>query len=100
MGGPRLLHELDALDLAAIWPVSGQSGLALCTLRQVGRAQARSWRRRTRGRAVMDEDALHFERRSTEEFLAAAKAQHPRARDAHLKMAQFYQDLASTGTVR
>jgi hypothetical protein len=48
----------------------------------------------------MDEDAFYFERRLTEEYLAAAKAQHPKARDAHLKMARYYQDLASTGTLR
>ncbi len=43
----------------------------------------------------MDEDTLYFERRASEEFLAAAKAQHPRAREAHLTMAQRYQDLAA-----
>jgi hypothetical protein len=48
----------------------------------------------------MEEDALYFERRATEELVAAAKAQHPRAREAHLKMARCYQDLAGTGGLR
>ena len=43
----------------------------------------------------MDDDTLYFGRRASEEFLAAAKAQQPRAREAHLNMAQRYQDLAS-----
>ena len=48
----------------------------------------------------MDEDAVYFERRASEELLAAAKAQHPRAREAHLTMAQSYWDLASIGRTR
>ena len=48
----------------------------------------------------MDEEAIYFEQRASEEFLAAAKAQHPRAREAHLKMARSYQDLAGTGASR
>lgn len=48
----------------------------------------------------MDEETLYFEQRASEEFLAAAKAQHPRAREAHLKMARSYQDLAGTDASR
>jgi hypothetical protein len=49
---------------------------------------------------MMDEDTLYFERRASEEFLAAAKARHPRAREAHLTMAQRYQDLAGLDALR
>lgn len=45
----------------------------------------------------MDEDALYFERRASQELIAAEKAQHPRAREAHLEMARHYQSLVSTG---
>lgn len=48
----------------------------------------------------MEEDRLYFEQRASEEFLAAAKAQHPRAREAHLTMARSYQDLAGAGRPR
>ena len=48
----------------------------------------------------MDEDTLYFERRASEEFLAAAKARHPRAREAHLTMAQRYQNLAGVDALR
>jgi hypothetical protein len=43
----------------------------------------------------MDEDTPYLERRASEEFLAAAKARHLRAREAHLTMAQRYQYLAA-----
>lgn len=43
----------------------------------------------------MEEDAVYFERRASEEVVAAAKSQHCRAREAHLKIAQSYRDLAS-----
>ena len=43
----------------------------------------------------MDSETVYFQRRATEEFLAAANSQHPKAREAHLKIAQCYQDLAS-----
>lgn len=43
----------------------------------------------------MDAEAVYFQRRATEEFLAAANSQHPKAREAHLKIAQVYQGLAS-----
>ena len=48
----------------------------------------------------MDEDTPYFERRASEEFLAAAKAQHPRAREAHLMLARRYHDLASIDASR
>ena len=48
----------------------------------------------------MDDDTLYFERRASEESLAAEKAQHARAREAHLKMAQRYRDLARIEALR
>jgi hypothetical protein len=45
----------------------------------------------------MGEDALYFERRASQELVAAEKAQHPRAREAHLEMARHYRDLVTTG---
>jgi hypothetical protein len=46
-------------------------------------------------RNAVDGEAVYFQRRATEEFLAAANSQHPKAREAHLKIAECYQDLAS-----
>jgi hypothetical protein len=43
----------------------------------------------------VDSEAVYFQRRATEEFLAASNSQHPKAREAHLKIAQCYQNLAS-----
>jgi len=88
-------------SMPSIWQPSGRSAGSrawlLCTPRQIGKASAR---KPIRGRGLMDDDTLYFERRASDEFLAAAKAQHPRAREAHLKMAQRYQDLASTDALR
>lgn len=42
----------------------------------------------------MESDAAFFNRRSREAKLAASKADHPRARQAHLEMAARYADLA------
>jgi hypothetical protein len=42
----------------------------------------------------MESDAVFFTRRAREEVLAASKADHPRARQAHLQMAARYADLA------
>jgi hypothetical protein len=44
----------------------------------------------------MEEETAYFQRRASEETTAAAKAQHPNAREAHLRMAQSYQDLVSS----
>lgn len=43
----------------------------------------------------MHDDAVYFGRRASEERIAAASARHPGAREAHLQMAQRYDDLAS-----
>jgi hypothetical protein len=43
----------------------------------------------------MESDAAFFTRRAREERFAATKAEHPRARKAHLEMAARYADLAS-----
>ena len=48
----------------------------------------------------MEEDSVYFARWASEEIIAAAKAEHPKAREAHLKMARCYQDLASIGALR
>ena len=45
----------------------------------------------------MEEDAIYFERRAAQETIAAMKADHPRARAAHLRLARHYHDLVSTG---
>ena len=42
----------------------------------------------------MHGDANYFIRRANEERLAAMKAAHPSARQAHLKMAARYDELA------
>ena len=42
----------------------------------------------------MEGDANYFIRRASEERLAAMKAAHPSARQAHLKMAARYDELA------
>jgi hypothetical protein len=43
----------------------------------------------------MEGDATYFSRRASEERLAAMKAADPRARQAHLQLAQSYDDRAS-----
>lgn len=43
----------------------------------------------------MDGDLFYFCRRAEEELAAATRAAHPRARLAHLEMAERYHDLAS-----
>ncbi|MCH8616679.1 hypothetical protein LZ016_11285 [Sphingomonas sp. SM33] len=42
----------------------------------------------------MESDAVYFRRRASEENLAAIRADHPRARKAHLELAGRYDDLA------
>jgi len=42
----------------------------------------------------MEGDANYFIRRANEERLAAMKAVHPAARQAHLKMAERYDEMA------
>lgn len=42
----------------------------------------------------MESDSAFFTRRAREEMLAASKADHPRAREAHLQLAARYSDLA------
>jgi len=43
----------------------------------------------------MDGDAVYFSRRRSEELLAATKAADPRARQAHLDLADRYEELAA-----
>ena len=43
----------------------------------------------------MEGDHLYFRRRAQEERVAAMKAPHPTARQAHLDMADRYDELAS-----
>ena len=43
----------------------------------------------------MESDAAFFTRRAREERFAATKAEHPKARKAHVEMAARYADLAS-----
>lgn len=101
MMGRSVVHELDALDLAAFWPVGGQSSLAPVLYTTGWQSISEELRGgATRGRGKMDEDALYFEPRASEEFLAAAKTRRPRAREAHLTMAQRYQDLAGLDALR
>jgi len=42
----------------------------------------------------MEGDAAYFSRRAQEERLAAMKAPHPHAREAHLELANRYTQLA------
>ena len=46
------------------------------------------------GDREMEGDAGYFARRAIEERDASSRAAHPNARDAHLEMAQRYEDLA------
>jgi hypothetical protein len=48
----------------------------------------------------MEGDSIYFGRRANEERIAAMKAPHPRARKAHLELADRYQDLASAIATR
>jgi hypothetical protein len=43
----------------------------------------------------MEGDGIYFGRRASEERIAAMKAPHPRARKAHLELADRYNDLAT-----
>ena len=43
---------------------------------------------------VMEGDAGYFARRAKEERDASSRAAHPNARQAHIEMAQRYEDLA------
>lgn len=43
----------------------------------------------------MEGDGIYFERRANEERIAAMKAPDPRARKAHLELAERYGDLAT-----
>jgi hypothetical protein len=41
----------------------------------------------------MERDAVYFSRRANEERIAAMRAEHPQARQAHLEMAKRYREL-------
>jgi hypothetical protein len=43
----------------------------------------------------METDAVYFSRRAQEERVAAMKAPHPAARQAHLDMADRYEEFAT-----
>lgn len=45
-------------------------------------------------------DATYFRRRASDEREAAMKAEHPKARQAHLDLAHRYDDLANAITAR
>jgi hypothetical protein len=118
------VHELDALDLASLWPLGGHANLAPlhafadcrrvagrgAELRQVttanrgGRAavveQCGWFSERNKGGKPMGDDAIYFARRAAQELTAATEAEHPKAREAHLQMARHYRDLISTGAMR
>lgn len=42
----------------------------------------------------MEVDTVYFERRASEERAAALHARHAKVREAHLQMAERYEDLA------
>ncbi|MFL6733355.1 MAG: hypothetical protein ACJ8EY_01525 [Sphingomicrobium sp.] len=48
----------------------------------------------------MEADFQYYQRRATQERLAAAKARHPHARAAHLEMEERYQELLRALLVR
>lgn len=50
--------------------------------------------------ARMESDTVYFARRASEERAAAMKASHVTARQAHLEMAQRYEELATAITAR
>ena len=43
----------------------------------------------------MEHDVAYFSRRASEERAAATQAQHPNARQAHLELANRYQEMAT-----
>lgn len=43
---------------------------------------------------MVEDDSAYFRRRVAEEKAAAGRADHPNARQAHLDLADRYQDLA------
>lgn len=45
------------------------------------------------GGQSMADDSAYFERRASEETTAAKRAEHPRAREVHLQMAELYNGL-------
>ena len=45
---------------------------------------------------AIEGDAAYFTRRAQEERLAAMKAPHPAARQAHVELAERYRDLAAS----
>lgn len=51
--------------------------------------------RRREGVVTVENDVAYFNRRASEERNAATEAAHPNARQAHLKMAERYKDMAS-----
>jgi hypothetical protein len=44
----------------------------------------------------MEDDRVYFRRRASDERAAAMKAAHPKARDAHIQLADRFDDLASS----
>jgi hypothetical protein len=48
----------------------------------------------------MESDVIYFSRRAGEERQAAMRAEHPGVRQAHLDMAQRYDDLVSAIATR
>ena len=43
---------------------------------------------------LMESDSMFFARRASDERAAAIRAKHPRARRAHLELAERHQDIA------
>jgi hypothetical protein len=43
----------------------------------------------------MEADTIYFARRASEERAAAARADHPSAQEAHLALAERYEDLVA-----
>lgn len=117
------VHELDALDLASLWPFGGHASLAPLDafadchvavkdaelLRVTTATHSGSRRRREAAGLIfeardggnrMGDDAIYFARRAAQELTAATEAEHPKAREAHLRMARHYQDLVNAGALR
>lgn len=52
------------------------------------------------GVVSMENDRSYFTRRAVEERSAADKSQNPKAREAHQKMAERYEEQAQTAEAR
>lgn len=107
------IHKLDALKVASLWSLGGSLALvdsagtgvepltttAPCSGRNAVEKR-RGWSSNLENRESMGKDAIYFARRAAQELIAATEAEHPKAREAHLRMARHYKGLVAAGAQR